>query len=79
MRHKVDWHKQHVTVGQTVPVYPLQDKVKPFIGIVEKITKNRYKRISYVISGRNVFAEELFPAENQPKLRIKYHQWKKSI
>jgi len=32
---------------------------------------NRYGRVSYVIGGRPVMAEELLPAEGQTKLRMR--------
>ena len=71
MRHDIDWHKVHAKVGQKIPVYPFKHTVEPFIGVVEKITINKYGRISYVVNGKDVFAEELFPAKGQTKLKMR--------
>ncbi len=70
MRHDIDWHKVHAKVGQKIPVYPFKHTVEPFIGVVEKITINKYGRISYVVNGKDVFAEELLPAKGQTKLKM---------
>jgi hypothetical protein len=70
----VAWHKKYVDIGQSVAVYPFPWIGKPFVGVVEKITRNKYGRISYVIGGKNVVAEELFPANTEKKLRVPY--WK---
>lgn len=71
MRHGIDWKKVHCKTGEVVPVYPFTWRGEPFLGIVEKVTMNRYGRVSYVICGRDVMAEELFPAEGQTKLRMR--------
>ena len=71
MRHDIDWKKVHVEVGQRVPVYPFSWLGQPFIGVVEKIKMNKYGRVSYVIGGREVMAEELWPAKDQAKLKMK--------
>ena len=71
MRHDIDWKKVHVKVGQRVPVYPFSWLGQPFIGVVEKIKMNKYGRVSYVIGGRHVMAEELLPAKGQAKLKMK--------
>lgn len=71
MRHGIDYKKVHCQVGDVVPVYPFTWSGEPFIGTVEKVTRNRYGRVSYVIGGRHVMAEELLPAEGQTKLRMR--------
>jgi len=71
MRHGIDYKKVHCQVGDVVPVYPFTWSGEPFIGTVEKVTMNRYGRVSYVIGGRHVMAEELLPAEGQTKLRMR--------
>lgn len=73
MNHKVDWKRKYLNPGQVAPVYPFGSK-KPFVGKVEKVKKNMYGRISYVIDGVDVMAEELFPAQGQEKLRIRCYQ-----
>ena len=71
MNHKkADWKRRYLTPGQLTAVYPF--KGEPFVGRVSRVTKNRYMRISYVVDGINVMAEELFPADGQDKLMIKY-------
>jgi hypothetical protein len=73
MRHEnVDYKKRYVEVGQPVAVYPPEHRGKPFVGIVEKITKNKFGRVSYVVNKMNVFAEELFPSEGQQKMKLPY-------
>lgn len=74
MRHDIDWKKVHCKVGQRVPVYPFSDKVQPFIGEVKRIKMNRYGRVSYVIDDKEVMAEELLPAKNQTKLKMRVNQ-----
>ena len=69
MRHDIDWKKVHCKVGQRVPVYPF--KKDTFIGEVKRIKMNRYGRVSYVIDDNEVMAEELFPAVNQTKLKMR--------
>ncbi len=71
MRHEIDWKKVHCKIGEVVPVYPFTWLGEPFLGIVEKVTMNRYGRVSYVIGGRHVMAEELLPAKGQTKLRMR--------
>lgn len=71
MRHDIDWHKVYAKVGQKIPVYPFKTNHTPFIGIVEKVTINKYGRVSYVVDGRDVFAEELLPAKGQEKLKMR--------
>lgn len=71
MRHGIDYKKVHCKAGDVVPVYPFTWSGEPFLGIVEKVTMNKYGRVSYVIGGRNVMAEELLPAEGQTKLRMR--------
>ena len=71
MRHDgVNWKRQYLTVGQWAAVYPFPWKRPPFVGVVKKIKKNRYGRISYVIGDYTVYAEELFPAKGEKKLKI---------
>jgi hypothetical protein len=73
MRHEnVDYKKRYVEVGQPVAVYPPEHRGKPFVGIVEKVTKNKFGRVSYVVNKMNVFAEELFPSEGQQKMKLPY-------
>lgn len=70
MRHKgVNWRTAYLKTGQWTAVYPV--KGEPFIGTVTRVRKNIYGRISYEVDGHMVIAEELFPAESQPKLRIR--------
>lgn len=71
MRHDIDWKKVHARVGDRVPVYPFSPREQPFIGVVEQVKMNKYGRISYVINGKDVMAEELLPAIGQEKLRMK--------
>ena len=72
MRHDgVDWKRQYLIVGQYAAVYPLfLERRKPFVGIVQRIKKNRYGRISYVIGDYTAQAEELFPGKGEQKLKI---------
>ena len=71
MRHGVDWKRRYLTVGQYAAVYPtFPDRRPPFVGIVQRVTKNRYGRISYVIDGYSTQAEELFPGKGEQKLKI---------
>lgn len=75
MKHRgVAWHRKYVDIGQSVAVYPLPWCGKPFVGVVEKITKNKYGRISYVVRGKKILAEELFPDDGENKLKVLY--WK---
>lgn len=69
MRHDIDYKKVHAKVGQRVPVYPFSGE--PFIGVVEKVKMNKFGRVSYVIDAKDVFAEELLPAKDQQKLRMR--------
>jgi hypothetical protein len=71
MRHDIDWKKVHAKVGDRVPVYPFPWLGEPFIGVVEKVKMNKFGRVSYVIGGREVHAEELLPAKDQQKLRMR--------
>ena len=72
MRHDgVNWKRQYLKVGQYAAVYPaFPERHSPFVGIVQRITKNRYGRISYVIDGYSTQAEELFPGKGEKKLKI---------
>lgn len=72
MNHKADWKRRYLNPGQLTAVYPF--KGEPFIGMVKRVRKNRYGRIDYEVDGRMVMAEELFPADGQPKLRIRCNQ-----
>ena len=75
MKHRgVACHRKYVDIGQSVAVYPFPWRGKPFVGVVEKITKNKYGRISYVIEGKKIVAEELFPDDGENKLKVPY--WK---
>ena len=69
MNHVANWKHQYLKPGQITAVYPVTGE--PFIGRVDRVRKNKYGRISYEVEGRNVIAEELFPAQGQPKLRIR--------
>lgn len=71
MRHDIDYKKVHAKVGQQVPVYPMSWRGEPFIGVVEKVKMNMFGRVSYVIDGKEFHAEELLPAKNQQKLRMR--------
>jgi hypothetical protein len=71
MRHAIDYMKVHCKVGDKVPVYPFSWLGEPFVGIVEKVTMNKFGRISYTIGNREVFAEELLPAVGQTKLKMR--------
>ena len=71
VRHNIDYKKVHAKVGQRVPVYPFPWLGKPFVGVVQKVKMNKFGRVSYVIDGKEVHAEELLPAKDQPKLRMK--------
>ncbi len=71
MNHKkADWKKRYLNPGQLAAVYPVRGE--PYVGMVNRVRKNMYGRISYEVEGRMVMAEELFPAQGQPKLRIRY-------
>lgn len=70
MNHKgVNWRSVYLKTGQLTAVYPFTGE--PFVGMVNRVRKNMYGRISYEVEGRMVMAEELFPAQGQPKLRIR--------
>lgn len=69
MNHKADWKRRYLNPGQLTAVYPCNGE--PFVGRVNRVRKNKYGRISYDVDGRMVMAEELFPAQGQPKLRIR--------
>jgi hypothetical protein len=71
MRHGIDYKKVHCKVGDKVPVYPFSWRDAPFVGVVEKVKMNRFGRVSYVVDGKDVFAEELLPAVGQAKLRMR--------
>ena len=71
MRHDIDYKKVHCKVGDKVPVYPFSWRDEPFVGVVEKVKINQYGRVSYVVAGKDVFAEELLPAKNQQKLKMR--------
>ena len=71
MRHGIDYKKVHCKVGDKVPVYPLSWRDAPFVGVVEKVKMNKFGRVSYVVDGKDVFAEELLPAVGQEKLRMR--------
>jgi hypothetical protein len=73
MRHEnINWGRRYVEVGQPVAVYPFEHRGKPFVGIVEKVKKNQFGRVSYVVNGMNVITEELFPSKKQQKLKVPY-------
>ena len=76
-RHGIDYKKQWLLVGDCTAVYPFKFDVpngkrrgEPFVGVVEKVRKNKYGRISYIINGREYMAEELFPANDESKLKL---------
>lgn len=71
MRHNVNYMKVYCKVGDKIPVYPFPWRGEPFIGIVKKLKKNSFGRISYVIGNREIFTEELFPAIGQTKLKMR--------
>jgi hypothetical protein len=66
---KANWKKCYLSPGQLTAVYPF--KGHPYVGRVNRVKKNMFGRISYDVEGRMVMAEELFPAEGQPKLKIR--------
>ena len=72
MRYRgVDYKRQYLKVGQYAAVYPtFPERHPPFVGVVRRIKKNQYGRISYIIGDYTAFAEELFPAEGEKKLKI---------
>jgi hypothetical protein len=39
--------------------------------VVEKVKINKYGRVSYVVNGQDVYAEELLPAKGQTKLKMR--------
>lgn len=71
MRHGIDFKKVHAKVGDRVPVYPFSWLGEPFVGVVEQVKMNKYGRVGYVVDGKTVSAEELLPAEGQPKLKMR--------
>ena len=71
MRHDIDYKKVHCKVGDRVPVYPFSWLGEPFIGVVKQVKMNKFGRVSYVIGDREVMAEELWPAKDQAKLKMK--------
>ena len=70
MNHKANWKHQYLRTGQLTAVYPVTGE--PFVGRVSRVRKNKYGRISYEVGERMVMAEELFPSEQQQKLKIPY-------
>lgn len=76
MRHdNVDWCRRYYKAGDPCAVYPFPHKRVPaYIGVVERVTKNHYGRLSYIVNGKTVLAEELFPAHGQAKLKIRCNQ-----
>ena len=73
MNHKkANYKKCYLNPGQLTAVYPFTGE--PFVGKVNRVRRNMYGRISYEVDGRMVMAEELFPADGQPKLKISYAQ-----
>jgi hypothetical protein len=68
-RHDIDYKKQWLQVGDYAAVYPFNFE-SPFVGVVEKVRKNKYGRFSYVIKSRQYMAEELFPADGEAKLKL---------
>ena len=73
MNHKkANYKKRYLNPGQLTAVYPFTGE--PFVGKVNRVRRNMYGRISYEVDGRMVMAEELFPADGQPKLKISYAQ-----
>ena len=71
MRHGIDYKKVHCKVGDKVPVYPFSWRNAPFVGVVEEVKMNKFGRVSYVVDGKDVFAEELLPAVGQSKLKMR--------
>ena len=71
MRHDIDYKKVHCKVGDKVPVYPFSWRDASFVGVVEEVKMNKFGRVSYVVGGKDVFAEELLPAVGQEKLRMR--------
>lgn len=71
-RHFINYKKVIVKKGRLTAVYPFYWRGKPFVGRVERVRKNKYGRYSYVINGREWSAEELFPDNQQQKLKVPY-------
>lgn len=69
MRYNINWKKTYAKVGDKIPIYPFFSA--SFIGVVEKVRTNKYGRVSYVVDGKEFHAEELMPAKNQEKLRMR--------
>jgi len=70
MNHVANWKHQYLKPGQITAVYPVTGE--PFVGKVDRVRKNKYGRVSYEVNGRMVMAEELFPGQQQEKLKIPY-------
>lgn len=73
-RHDIDYMKQWVNEGYYAAVYPFAPRVagrnEAFVGVVDRVRKNKYGRISYLINKIEYMAEELFPSPDEPKLKI---------
>lgn len=71
MRHNIDYMKVYAKSGDKIPIYPFPWKGKPFIGVVQKVKINKFGRVSYIVDGKEIHAEELMPERNQEKLRMR--------
>ncbi|MGN2391240.1 hypothetical protein [Pelomicrobium sp. G1] len=59
------WSRQYFAVGDKVTVRPLMSPDLSWVGTVEKVTRNKYKRVSYVVNGKPVLLEELLKNRNR--------------
>ena len=61
-RKGLRWNKQYAKVGDYIAVWPILRKPDFYMDVVLKVTKNRYGRISYRTTKKElVITEELTP------------------
>ncbi len=61
-RNGLHWNKQYAKVGDCIAVWPILRKPDFYMDVVLKVTKNRYGRISYRTTRKElVITEELTP------------------